>query len=386
MRPALTAAFQYPGRQALFLLLATALLYLPWLGHTDLVHEETRRAVIARTMMESGDYLVPRLAERIYTAKPPVFNWMIAAASAPGGEVTEFSARLPSVVSLGLIALFMVLTVGRRLGTGARWLLGLSLLLAGELMHKAVLAEIDVAFTLLVTASLWGWFELDERGHRGLALWLAPALLVAAAFLTKREPALLFYYLALGGYLLSQRRLVELFRPAHLVSAAAMLGLVGAWIGLLAWRTGAEALLADVHDEVLTRGLSSSWSDYAVHIASYPLEVVGAALPFSLLLLPLAWSRVRTAVRARHGRMFVFAVIALLINLPVYWLRADASVRYFLPMFPTLLLLAAMVFDVFTARADELPRRARLAFAGVGWAVLALAAGAATWRLGRRRA
>ena len=363
-----------PALLALLIVLAIAALYLPWLGHTDLVHEETRRAVVARNMVDSGDYLVPELAERIYLAKPPVFNWMILAASAPSGAITEFTARLPSVVSLGLLALFMVFTVGRRLSAPARWLLGLSIPFTGELMHKAVLAEIDVAFTLLVTACLWGWFELDERGRRGLALWLPPAVLLAVAFLTKREPALVFYYFAIGGYLLYQRRLTELFRPPHLASAAVTVGLIGAWLALVAGRTGVDRLWENLRHEVLGRGITTSAADYAAHFATYPLEILGAALPFSPLLLLLAWPGVRRAVHDRFGRVFVFAVIAVLINLPIYWLRADANVRYFLPMFPTLLLLAAMVFDRFVERPGELPARARALFHGIGFLVLALAA------------
>ncbi len=359
------------GLLALVILLLVGALYLPWLGSTALVHEETRRAVIARNMMESGEYLVPELAERIYLAKPPAFNWMIAAASAPGAEVTEFSARLPSVVALGLTAVFMVVTVGRRLGAPGQWLLGLSIPFTGEFMHKAVLAEIDVAFALLVTASLWGWFELDQRGRRGPALWLPPALLVALAFLTKREPALVFYYLALGGYLLHQRRPLELLRPPHLMAAAVTLGVIGAWMALMAAHVGGLGpLLQDLEEEVLERGLSSDAADYLAHFATYPLEILGAALPFSVLLLPLAWRDVRRAAYERHGRILVFAAIAVSINLPIYWLRADSNVRYFLPMFPTLLVICAVVFDVFAARAAQLPAGARRVFHGSGWALL----------------
>jgi 4-amino-4-deoxy-L-arabinose transferase-like glycosyltransferase len=369
-----TTLHDRPVALSLLILLVIALLYVPWLGHTDLVHEETRRAVVARNMVESGDYLVPELAERIYLAKPPVFNWMILAASAPAGEITEFTARLPSVLSLGALALFMAFVVGRHLDTPGRWLLGLSMLFTGELMHKAVLAEIDVFFTLLVTASLWGWFELDERGHRGLALWLPPALLVAAAFLTKREPGLVFYYLAIGGYLLHQRRFLELFRPAHLFAAAVTLALIGSWIGLMVARVGGIGpLLTDLDEEVLDRGISSDAGDYVTHIASYPLEILGAALPFSVLLLPLAWRGVRRAVCERYGRVAIFAIIAVLINLPIYWLRADSAVRYFLPMFPTLLVLCAAVFDVFVARMDQIPEGARRALHGAGLVLIALA-------------
>ncbi|MDZ7828829.1 MAG: hypothetical protein U5K33_04845 [Halofilum sp. (in: g-proteobacteria)] len=138
-----------PGTVAILLVLLVAALYLPWLGYTDLMHEETRRAVIARTMMESGDYLVPMLGERIYLNKPPLFNWMIVATSLPVGTVTEWTARLATFASLALLAATMVLTAGHRLGTPARWLLGIGTVVTGEVMHKAVLANVDIDLHVL---------------------------------------------------------------------------------------------------------------------------------------------------------------------------------------------------------------------------------------------
>jgi len=336
-----------------------ALLYLPWLGFTDLVHEETRRAVIARTMMDSGNYLVPYLAEQIYLNKPPLFNWLIALVSLPAGEVTEFTSRLPSVLSLIALALLMLFTAGRHLGTPARWLLGIGLLFTGELMHKSVLATMDATFTLLVSGGLWTWYMLDERGRRGPELWLPPAVFVAAAFLTKREPALLFHYLGIGAFLLTQRRFLELFRPPHLLAAAVTAALVLLWLGPVIYLAGPDAVLENLQEQVLSRGLSPAFGDYLEHFLRYPLEILVAALPTSVLLIALAWPSVRRAVHARHGRLFVFAAVVVLINLPVYWFRADAAVRYFLPMFPTMAVLAAMVFDTLWHQASQWPAGAR---------------------------
>jgi len=336
-----------------------ALLYLPWLGFTDLVHEETRRAVIARTMMDSGNYLVPYLAEQIYLNKPPLFNWLIALVSLPGGEVTEFTGRLPSVLSLITLALLMVFTAGRHLDAPARWLLGIGVLFTGELMHKSVLATMDATFTLLVSAGLWTWYLLDERGRRGLALWLPPAVFVAGAFLTKREPALLFHYLGIGAFLLTRGRFLELFRPPHLLAAAVTAALVLLWLGPMIYLAGPAAVLENLQQQVLSRGLSPAFGDYLEHFLRYPLEILIAALPTSVLLIALAWPSVRRAVHARHGRLFVFAAVVVLINLPVYWFRADSAVRYFLPMFPTMAVLAAMVFDTLWHQAGRWPAGAR---------------------------
>jgi 4-amino-4-deoxy-L-arabinose transferase-like glycosyltransferase len=355
----LCALLARPAVQAWGVVLAVAALYLPWLGLNDLMHEETRRAVIARTMMDSGNYLVPYLGERIYLNKPQFFNWLIALFSTPGGTVTEFSARLVSVVSLAVLALLMVLTAGRHLGTSARWLLGLGVVVTGEIMHKSVLGNVDTAFTMLVSASLWTWFALDERGRRGLMLWLPPAVLVGIAFLTKREPALVFYYLGIGAFLLSQRRFRELFHPSHLIAAGITLVLVGLWLVPVSYQAGLDTVVANFHREVLSRGISPDFRDYLTHFLTYPLEILVAALPTSVLLLALAWPSVWRAVHRRHGRLFVFAVLVVVVNLPIYWLRADVAVRYFMPMMPTMVAIAAMVFDTLLAERHAWPGGAR---------------------------
>ena len=92
-------------------LLIIAAVYVPHLGTiflTDL-GEEAKRAIIARHMMESGDYLIPYLSENIYTKKPPGYNWFICLTSLlGGGEVTVFSARLTSVISMAVITSYSI--------------------------------------------------------------------------------------------------------------------------------------------------------------------------------------------------------------------------------------------------------------------------------------
>ncbi len=106
--------------------------------------------------------------------KPPMFNWMIVAASLPKGAITETTARVPSVISLALSAITMVLGMRGLLALPGQTCMGLSIILSFEIMAKANLAEIELVFALLVTLSLWSWFWLYCRGVMGLRLWLLP--------------------------------------------------------------------------------------------------------------------------------------------------------------------------------------------------------------------
>ena len=191
--------------------LLSILLYLPYLDTLQLWHEEPRRALISEAMLESGDFIVPRYREEVYVAKPPLFNWLVIGVSQGFGEINELSLRFTSLLCLILLIGLMLSLHQQWLGTTGLVFLSLALALSPEFMSKATLGEIDMCFTLLVSASLWLWFSLDQRQMRGFKLWLAPGLLIALAFLTKREPAFLFYYVGIGTYLLYRKRLIELF-------------------------------------------------------------------------------------------------------------------------------------------------------------------------------
>lgn len=348
-----TLIIQKPLHLAVVCVLLASVLLLPFLGHTRLIHEEPRRAIIAENMMITGDYLVPELIDQVYVAKPPLYNWLIMATSWSQGYVDEFSARISSFLTLLALTLIMIMGMRTRLQATGLSFLAFATLLSPQLINKGTLAEIESLFTFMVTMSLWTWFWNYERGYKGLKLWLVPGIIVALSFLTKREPAIVFYYFGIAGFLIYKRQFWTLFSPGHLISAAVTLGIIGAWLYAMIDRAGVEALLESSQKEVINRGLSESWLPLLKHMALYPFEILMAAFPFSLLIIPLLFANVRDRLYRRYGDIVVFAAIAVLINLPIYWFRTDAAVRYFMPMLPTALVLAALVFQLLVDDSDE---------------------------------
>jgi 4-amino-4-deoxy-L-arabinose transferase-like glycosyltransferase len=305
-------------------------------------------------MLESGDFLVPQLAGEPYTAKPPLFNWLLAASAAAHGGFSEWSVRLPSVVCVLLLALIFVLGAKQWLGFHSLVFLGAAILLSPEILSKGRLAEIEPLFTLLVAGSLWTWISMDASGVRGVKRWLPSLVLVALAYLTKREPAVAFFYLAVGPYLVVRGRWRELFEPGHFVGILAAALIVGSWLYVMAAATSWTELWESLQREVLERGLTDqSTADVLAHLVVYPLGVFAAMLPFSALLPLLAAGKIRQMVWTRFGDRFAFCAVAVIANLPVYWFRGDVAVRYFLPMFPLVLVIAAMIFDVLADKYAE---------------------------------
>ena len=84
-----------------FLLLVwSALLFFPGLTSGELWRTEGLRGRIAQEALQSGNWLVPTLYGHPLLTKPPGMYVAVALVSWPAGEVTQWSARLPSARAL----------------------------------------------------------------------------------------------------------------------------------------------------------------------------------------------------------------------------------------------------------------------------------------------
>src|SRR4030042_5021562 len=61
-------------------------------------HDYLRYAEVAKEMIQSGDWVVPRFNGEIFLHKPPLLFWLIALPSKIYGSVTPLLARLPSAL------------------------------------------------------------------------------------------------------------------------------------------------------------------------------------------------------------------------------------------------------------------------------------------------
>ena len=85
----------------------------------------------AREMLESGDWMIPRFAGMVRLRKTPLPYWTVAAISAIGGEVTTWTARLPSALSGAATVLVICwlgsMLFGRRAGLVCGFVMATSL-------------------------------------------------------------------------------------------------------------------------------------------------------------------------------------------------------------------------------------------------------------------
>lgn len=207
-----------------------ALVYLPGLGSIEIKGEEGRRILPAVTMIESGDYLIPRIGSEPYFRKPPLINWMVAGAFKLTGIRNEWTARLPSTLCVLAAALAFATVGAASLGElGSLFAALVWLTFAGNI-EKGRQIEIEALYVSLTALAFIFWLAAYRAGKGGMRLWFLPAIFLGLGALAKGPmPHLFFFYGPVIALLWRDRRLQLLFTPSHFFALALMAGIFIAW-------------------------------------------------------------------------------------------------------------------------------------------------------------
>ncbi|MGD2063778.1 MAG: glycosyltransferase family 39 protein, partial [Nitrospirota bacterium] len=166
-------------------------------AHPLMETSDARYTEIAWEMVDSGDWITPRMNTAVHLDKPPVAYWLGAAGLTLLGH-SEWAVRLPLAIAATL-TLVLIFDLGRRLFGGRAGLLAVLVLGTAPLfVFMARLFTTDLYLTLWVVAAYYAFL----RGYgaptprHGWAIAFAIAL--ALGFLTKGPVVFLH---TLGGIL-----------------------------------------------------------------------------------------------------------------------------------------------------------------------------------------
>ena len=93
--------------ELLILILLVTVTYFGRLTMVSLRGEETRRALVAAEILDTGDWIVPRQQGTIYLSRPPAGSWTIAALAMLRGKLDVWAIRLPSAIAMLLTTLLV---------------------------------------------------------------------------------------------------------------------------------------------------------------------------------------------------------------------------------------------------------------------------------------
>jgi 4-amino-4-deoxy-L-arabinose transferase-like glycosyltransferase len=375
-------------RRRFWLLLLIALVILgagiglrdPWPS------DEPRFTLVAKQMVESGDWLFPHRGSELYADKPPMLMWM-EAASFELVRWWRLAFMLPSLLA-GLGTLLLVYDLGRRLWNRRTGLYAASgLLLAFQFVYQSQRAQIDPLVMFFITAANWGLLRhlLAPPGAGGAATthwplyWLG-CFCAGLGVITKGVGFLALLMLLPYAWA-AWRGWDGVVRPGRGAWWRWWLGLAAALAAIALWlvpmllaahaRAGDPAYAAYVHD-ILFKQTAKRYADAWHHIHAwwyYIPILLFSWLPLSLLY-PGCLPRWRQALKQRDARVLLplgWVVLVLL------FFSASPGKRdvYILPALPMLALACAPFVD------ELLPKRwlrvAGLAFIAVlGAAMVAL--------------
>lgn len=313
------------------------------LGRSPLLApDEARYAEIPREMLESGDFITPRLNYVAYFDKPPLYYWLNALSFSVFGE-TEFAARLFSALAgLGTILLTWRLgwaLYGRRAALFSALVLGTSV----GFVVQARLNTIDMTLTFLMTATLCAFAAAARRGGDGKAGYYCLAYACAALMVLAKGligivlPAAIMLICAT---LYGRWRLIPRMRPVR--GLLLILLVCAPWFILVSARNPGFARYFFVHEQ-FQRFLSTHHRHSEPFWYFIPI-LAGLMFPWSWFL-PVSVLRSVRRIRLGEGRPDLFLCVWAAVIFVFFSSSGSKLASYILPMFPAAALLTGRMIS-----------------------------------------
>ena len=324
------------------------MLTVPFLGLTDFYSKgEPREAVVAYTMVEHGNWILPINNGGDIPYKPPFFHWCIALFSLLQGHVSEFTSRLPSALALVPMSVGGFVFFAKRKNANMALLATLLSLTAFEVHRAGINCRVDMVNTAFMVGALFLMFRWWERGKHTMP-WLA-ILCMSGATLTKGPVGMLLPCAVMGVFMLTQRE--SLWSTVWRLGLTALLSLVLplCWY-YAAYLQGGDEFLRLVKEENIDRLLGKMayeshenpfWYNFVTLITGW--------LPYTLLfvfsLFVLPWKRfsksgfMQSVRRAEPMQVFVWLAFGLILFF--YCIPKSKRSVYLLPCYPFMAWLMA---------------------------------------------
>ena len=340
------------NESTLFWLTAAAVLFVGWGLRDPWPADEPRFMLVAKQMVESGNWLFPMRGDELYPDKPPIFMWLQAILYSLTGSV-RFSFLLPSLLS-GLGVLWLVRDLGRRLwpssennawhaGAIAAWMLMFALMFTYQFKR----AQIDPLITLWITLGMYGFLRhYLERENR--KLWLMGWFFSGLGIITKGVgflPLLVLIptaYASMRGWnFMSVRRASVGLRVAGPLMLLLPIVLWLIPMALVAYG-GNDPMFRAYADNILFKQTAGRYSNPWLHQQPwyYFIEVIALQWLPVTLALPFVLKHWRSALQARDARILL-PLAWIVLTVLFFSFSSGKREVYILPCLPMFCLIVA---------------------------------------------
>lgn len=368
----------FPLRYLAIALAVYSALQLTFLGLAPISgSSEAREAQVIDTIIRDHEWILP-LRNGIIPSKPPLFHWLGALASGAAGEVSEFTARLPSHLAALGILLFSSIA-------------GFRIAQFGQTVEGELHAERVALLTPAILTVLYGFHQLSSQAMVDMTfsffLWGSiSSLFITDADLWRRERRLssssrVLFWIFMAGAVLA-RGPVGLALPLFIiVTTACCVGDLRStlrevarptfgWLAFiipLAWYfaaylKGGESFIAR---QLLFENVQRFVGGEKINTESwwfYFPSLLRTSAPWGILMvIGVAFYLRRAPSLSYPGgfkRFTVAPTVALIAGAFLFSLSSGKRHSYMLPLQPFIALQCALLFSMFLER-HGLPMRER---------------------------
>ncbi len=365
-------------RERIFFWLTAIVLLFAGIGLRDpWPADEPRFALVARHMVESGQWWFPMRGDELYPDKPPMFMWLQAIFLSLTGNLRIAFLLPPLLASLGTLALLRDLGArlwNRQAGAYAAW----ALLFAFQFTFQAKRAQIDPVLVFWVMLSMYGLLRHLLKGP-DVRWWLVGWAAAGLGVITKGVGVLSL--LVLLPFAFARWRkwpgLVHISAGQWVAGVAMLLLPIALWLGPMLWQVHAsgEELYQRYADNILFKQTAKRYVDPWHHYQPwwYFLVVMATQWLPAVAAVPFIWPRWKAALQERDARILLPLAWLLLVVLFFSLSRGKREV-YILPTLP----LLCLVMGPWLAEVIARPGVRRGAWlAGLGFAGVLLSLGLA---------
>lgn len=307
---------------------------------------EPREAVVALSMLEKGNWILPINNGVDMAYKPPLFHWCIAAISTITGSVSEYTSRMPSALALAMMVMAGFTFYAKRRGTEVAFLMGLITLTNFEVHRAGTNCRVDMLLSALMVIALYQLYKWGENRLKGIPL--AGILCLSGAFLTKGPVGMVLPLLVVALFLLIRgMNFWKIFGSFLWVGlASCILPFLWYWA---AYQQGGDEFLQLVMEENVLRFLGKMTYQSHENPAYYNvITVVAGYVPYTLLMLialfslkwkkpQLApagwWKRFKTYIREMDDTR-LFSLLSIAVIFVFYCIPKSKRSVYLLPIYP----------------------------------------------------
>ena len=319
------------------LLLLAALSFIPTLFFY-MVGEEGIYTISTLEMWHSRNWMAQTLYG-INLQRPPLMNWLaVPLANLLGWSHVLIAIRLLSVLATLGSAVWLY-WLCRKLFADRSFALfaALSFLSLADLqLYRGWLAYTDPLFSFFTFAAMATLWVASLERQRG---WLLMSVvMVSCALLTKAFTAYIFYATVIFVLLWQRNTRQFLLSPLSLLVLCSTLIAPYAWFSSLPHKGGQSSAM--MLNEILIKLMPENGWAYLQRLFTYPLETAFWLSPVALLAVYLLLRR-RVWQAETASLNFQGALLVTALSILPYWLAPQGGIRYLLPVYPMIALVAA---------------------------------------------